>query len=116
MQDVRGKGCGPVWDGLPDARLWLAGCDVSSLGSGASTMQSQWEMHLFRQLIPCCEKALVFLWLLERSGGHMHFHADFPLAVEVTRKMLIFVAHFTALVRHQCRDTSCSLNVQVLLL
>ena len=62
MKDVRGKGCDPVCDGLPDARLWLAGGDVSSLGPGAFTMQSQWEMHLFRQLISCCRKALVFPW------------------------------------------------------
>ena len=73
-------------DGLPDARLWLAGGGVSSLGPGAFTMQSQWEMLLFRRLIPCCRKALVFLWPLERSGGHMRFHADFPLAVKVTRR------------------------------
>ena len=35
---------------------------------------------------------------------------------ENVKLLPIFVAHFTALARHQCRDTISSLNVQVLLL
>ena len=117
MERVRGKGWGTVCDGLPDARLWLAGGSVSSLGPGAFTMQSQWEMLLLRRLISCCRKALVFPWPVRAQCCPTRFHADSPLTVEVTRKMPVFVAHFTALAWHQCRDTSCcSLNVQVLLL
>ena len=86
MERVRGKGWGTVCDGLPDARLWLAGGGVSSLGPGAFTMQSQWEMHLFQQLISCCRKALVFPWPVRAQCCPTRFHADSPLTVEVTRK------------------------------
>ena len=96
------------WKGLGHSVRWPSWrqvvacwrrCEFSRFGS--ISRQSQWECLLFRQLVPCCGLAVAFRRKLECSGGHMRFHADFPLAVEVTRKMPN-IAPFTALARLQC--------------